>query len=54
VQNADGQDQLTQLIFDTERESETTCGPATGDDELLLRMAEALQSTQPAAGTEQP
>jgi Tfp pilus assembly protein PilF len=54
VQNADGQDQLTQLIFDTERETETTCGPATGDDELLLRMAEALQSTQPAGGTEQP
>ena len=45
VQNADGQDQLTQLIFDTERESETTCGPATGDDELLLRMAETTQHT---------
>ncbi len=54
VQNADGQDQLTQLIFDTERETETTCGPATGDDELLLRMADALQSSQPPGGSGQP
>jgi tetratricopeptide (TPR) repeat protein len=44
VQNAAGQDSLTQLIFDTERETETTCGPATGDDELLLKLSESTSS----------
>jgi len=39
VENAAGQDLLTQLIFDTERET-PACGEPTGDDALLLKLAQ--------------
>ena len=40
IENAAGQDTLTQLIFDTERESDKACGAATVDDALLLKLAQ--------------
>ncbi len=39
VENAAGQDTLTQLIFDTERET-AACGAPTSDDALLLKLAQ--------------
>jgi Tfp pilus assembly protein PilF len=45
VENAAGQDTLTQLIFDTERET-TPCGAPTGDDALLLKLAQTNAGTQ--------
>jgi len=39
VEQADGQDTLTQLIFDTERETAQVCGKPAGDDALLLKLA---------------
>ncbi len=40
AENAAGQETLTQLIFDTERETAGICGAPTGDDELLLKLAQ--------------
>jgi hypothetical protein len=37
--DAAGQDTLTQLIFATERTTETVCGQPSGDDALLLKLA---------------
>jgi len=37
--NAEGQDALAELIFDTERTTQTMCGAPSGDDALLLKLA---------------
>jgi tetratricopeptide (TPR) repeat protein len=45
AENAAGQDTLTDLILDTERAAET-CGTPTGDDALLLKLAQRNAGTQ--------
>ncbi len=40
VENAAGQDTLTDLIFDTERLTGNACGQPSGDDALLLKLAQ--------------
>jgi tetratricopeptide (TPR) repeat protein len=48
--NAAAQDSLTQLIYDTELQTASVCGPpASGDDALLLLLAHKAQAT-PANG----
>ena len=44
--NAEGQDTLAQLIFDTERTTETVCGQPTGDDALLLKLANGREGRE--------
>jgi tetratricopeptide (TPR) repeat protein len=39
LRDAGQQDSAMQLVFDTEVQAEKLCGPATGDDALLLRLA---------------
>ncbi len=39
LHTAEGQDTVTELIFDTERELAKTCGAPAGDDALLLKLA---------------
>ena len=39
VADAEGQETLTALIFDTERRTAQTCGQPSGDDALLLKLA---------------
>jgi tetratricopeptide (TPR) repeat protein len=51
VENAGGQDSLTQLIFDTERETAQVCGKPAGDDALLLRLADQQAASEAAGGT---
>jgi hypothetical protein len=34
-----------QLVYDTEVQTNQLCGPATGDDALLLRLATTPQAT---------
>jgi tetratricopeptide (TPR) repeat protein len=50
AENAAGQDMLTQLIFDTERETAEVCGQPSGDDELLLKLAEDGTASNQASG----
>jgi tetratricopeptide (TPR) repeat protein len=49
LQNASAQDSWTQLIYQTEQDTALVCGQPTGDDALLLRMADAAQPRAPAA-----
>jgi Tfp pilus assembly protein PilF len=46
AENAVGEDTLTQLIFDTERRTAQVCGAPTGDDALLLNLAEHTQTAE--------
>ena len=41
LQNADAQDTWSQLIYQTETDTEKICGAPTGDDALLLQLAQA-------------
>jgi tetratricopeptide (TPR) repeat protein len=51
--DSDRQDATMNLVYATELQAEPLCGPAQGDDALLLRVAkQAPQSTAPATSVE--
>ena len=43
------QDAAMQLVYDTEQQTEKLCGPATGDDALLLQLANKYAGSQSAS-----
>jgi predicted Zn-dependent protease len=49
LESAATDDQWAQLIYTTEQTTAQTCGAPTGDDALLLRLANAAQPPAPAA-----
>ena len=51
VENAAGQDNLTQLIFDTELDTARICGQPTGDDALLLKLTQREAASEAAGAT---
>jgi Tfp pilus assembly protein PilF len=46
LENAEDQDSLTQLVFDTEIQTSQLCGSPTGDDALLLLLAKSSHENQ--------
>lgn len=44
MRDPDRQDAALQLAYDTERELQSLCGPASGDDALILRLASTKTS----------
>ena len=49
LHDADAQDTWAQLIFRTETETAQLCGPPSGDDQVLLTLAEAAQNASGSA-----
>jgi tetratricopeptide (TPR) repeat protein len=54
LNNAATQDTWTQLIYTTEQVTATSCGQPSGDDALLLRLANAAQPPAPAPSATMP
>jgi hypothetical protein len=46
LEKAANQDDLAQLVFNTEQETAKICGTPTGDDALLLLLAKSPHGTQ--------
>jgi tetratricopeptide (TPR) repeat protein len=53
LENASAQDAWTELIYTTEQSTVKTCGQPTGDNALLLRLANAAQPPAPVETTPQ-
>jgi tetratricopeptide (TPR) repeat protein len=49
-ENAEAQDNIALLVFDTEQETAKTCGAPTGDDALLLTLAQSQSKTSQQNG----
>jgi tetratricopeptide (TPR) repeat protein len=46
LRDSERQNSIVRLVYDTEVETEKLCGPPTGDDALLLRLATTSPSSQ--------
>jgi tetratricopeptide (TPR) repeat protein len=53
LENAAAQDTWTQLVFQTEQQTAQVCGEPTGDDALLLRLANTSSGASASGGKDQ-